>query len=201
MEAAAKLWATAEFDAVSVDHVCREAGVAKGTFYFYFPRKEHLLVMLVFGRFLPRDRELEDLLARSGTTAEIASDLLAAVAQRVRKLDKRLVQRAVEECFRYYRDINNLEHSDRSLRHFLLPILERGLARGEIAAGWNLSIVAMTLGWSTLQGVLLWSTDILADAELEPSLRRRAELVVAGAAQSRRSALEKPPRRSASTAS
>jgi AcrR family transcriptional regulator len=200
VEAAEALWATGDFDTVSVDDVCQKAAVAKGTFYFYFPRKEHLLVMLVFGRMFPRDSEVEALIATTKSTAEICAELLATVAQRVRKLDKRLVQRAIEESFRYYRDINNLEGGDRSLRHFILPVLERGLARGDLAAGWNLSIVAMTMGWSTLQGVLLWSTDVIADADLEESLRRRAELIVDGATVPRRAAAEKPAKRRAAGA-
>lgn len=200
IEAAEALWADRDFDSVSVDDVCRRAEVAKGTFYFYFPRKEHLLVMVVFGGMMPRQSDLEDLLASGRGTAEICAELLAVVARRIRKIDKRLVQRAVEESFRYYRDINNLEGGDRSLRHYILPALERGRARGEVAEGWNLSIVAMTMGWSTLQGILLWSTEVLADEALEPSLRRRAELIVDGARRERRPAVERPPRRRASRA-
>lgn len=198
VEAAEALWRERDFDSVSVDDVCQKAAVAKGTFYFYFPRKEHLLVMLVFGRMMPRDSELHDLMATTRSTAEICAELLAIVAGRVRRMDKRLVQRAVEESFRYYRDINNLEGGDRSLRHFILPVLERGRVRGEVADGWNLSIVAMTMGWSTLQGVLLWSTDVIADGDLEESLRRRAELIVDGAAMPRRLASERPAKRRAS---
>lgn len=198
VEAAEALWATGDFDTVSVDDICRKADVAKGTFYFYFPRKEHLLVMLVLGRMFPREADVSALTATDKSTAEICAELLGSVAQRVRKLDKRLVQRAIEESFRYYRDINNLEGGDRSLRHYVLPVLERGLTRGETDASWNLSIVAMTMGWSTLQGVLLWSTDIIADGDLEESLRRRAELIVDGAAMPRRATAEKPAKRRAS---
>ena len=195
--AAEDLWRDRDFDGVSVDDVCQRAGVAKGTFYFYFPRKEHLLVMLVFGRMFPKASELEDLLASNHTTAEICAELLALVAQRVRKLDKTLVRRSIEESMRYFRDINTLDGGERSLRWYLEPMLTRGVARGEVEPGWDLPVIAMTMGWSTLQGVLLWTTDVLADAELEPSLRRRAELIIAGAAQPRRATRALRPRASA----
>jgi len=37
------LW-TSSYGAVSVDDICREAGVKKGSFYHYFPSKQHLAV-------------------------------------------------------------------------------------------------------------------------------------------------------------
>ena len=36
------------YDAVSIDDIVREAGVARGSFYVYFLSKEDLLVYLVF---------------------------------------------------------------------------------------------------------------------------------------------------------
>ncbi len=184
--AAEALWKTRDFDSVSVDDICQTAGVAKGTFYFYFPRKEHLLVMLVFGRMFPRQAELDELLTSDQTTAGITAELLATVGRNARKLDKDLVRRAIEESMRYYRDINTLDGGERSLRWYLMPVLERGVKRREVDMSWDLPVVAMTLGWSTLQAALLWATDVIPTRGLEASLRRRAELIVAGAAQPRR---------------
>jgi AcrR family transcriptional regulator len=186
--AAETLWRDSAFDSVLVDDVCRQAGVAKGTFYFYFPRKEHLLVMLLFGRMFPKEQELTDLLASGRPTADVCAELLAIVARRTGKMDKTLVRRAIEESMRYYRDINRMDGGERSLRWYLDPILTRGVRRGEVDAGWDLPVVAMTIGWSTLQGILLWTTDALPDPDLETSLRRRAELIIAGSAQPRRTA-------------
>ena len=43
VEAAVRLWLQRGFDATAVDAIAREAGLAKGTVYLYFPSKEALL--------------------------------------------------------------------------------------------------------------------------------------------------------------
>jgi AcrR family transcriptional regulator len=43
LEAAVRLWLRQGFDATAVDAIAREAGLAKGTVYLYFPSKEALL--------------------------------------------------------------------------------------------------------------------------------------------------------------
>lgn len=43
LEAAVRLWLRAGFEATAVEAIAREAGVAKGTVYLYFPSKEALL--------------------------------------------------------------------------------------------------------------------------------------------------------------
>jgi AcrR family transcriptional regulator len=43
LEAALRLWLRHGFDATAVDAIAREAGLAKGTVYLYFPSKEALL--------------------------------------------------------------------------------------------------------------------------------------------------------------
>jgi AcrR family transcriptional regulator len=43
VEAAVRLWLRAGFDTTTMDAIAREAGLAKGTLYLYFPSKEALL--------------------------------------------------------------------------------------------------------------------------------------------------------------
>jgi AcrR family transcriptional regulator len=47
LSAAAKLFATREFDVISVDDIASRAGLAKGTVYLYFGTKEALFLALV----------------------------------------------------------------------------------------------------------------------------------------------------------
>ncbi|HVP28027.1 MAG TPA: TetR/AcrR family transcriptional regulator [Myxococcota bacterium] len=47
LDAALRLWMRQGFHATPVDAVAREAGVAKGTIYLYFPTKEAMLAALV----------------------------------------------------------------------------------------------------------------------------------------------------------
>jgi AcrR family transcriptional regulator len=186
MSAAERLWAATEFDSVSVEQVCIEAGISKGLFYFYFPKKEHLLVMLLFARIRPRGDEMRALLESQATTLELCQSVAALIEKRVKKMKKHLVRRAIEESFQQYAEIGKLEGGNRSLRWYFGPIFERGLARGDVHESWDLEILITMLGWAVLQGILFWSRKLLADSELADDLKMRAELVVnGGATQSR----------------
>ena len=46
MEAAVRLFAEEGFDATSMQDIAREAGVAKGTMYLYFPSKDELIAQV-----------------------------------------------------------------------------------------------------------------------------------------------------------
>jgi AcrR family transcriptional regulator len=183
--AADELWRARDFDAVPVEEVCLRAGVAKGSFYFYFPRKEHLLVQLVFGRFLPREAVLQGWLAGGLSTGEICAAFVSGLGAQARRLPPRLVLRAVEESFAHYREIEKLEGGDRSLRYYLAPIFARGVARGEVRPEWDIPVLAGTLGWGVLQELFLWGEGKTADRDLIPNLRQRAQLLVAAGAAAR----------------
>lgn len=47
LDVALRLCASVGYESLSVDQVTREAGVAKGTFYYYFPTKTDMLIALV----------------------------------------------------------------------------------------------------------------------------------------------------------
>ena len=181
MNIAEDLWRRHGFDEVSVEQVCAKAGVAKGTFYFYFPRKEHLLVMLVRARMAPPESELRALLDSDLGTVEVCAEMASAIARRARKLDKRLVKRGVEEAFRHYRDIGKLHESDRALRWYFDPVFERGRARGDVHPGWDMETLAGTAGWTMLQGVMMWAVGVTSDRDLAANLRERAELLAVSA--------------------
>lgn len=188
VEAAERLWKDQPFDDVPVTQICEAAGVAKGSFYFHFPRKEHLLVMLMFERFLPREKELGGYLDSDVSTADVFAALVTGIASRVRKLDKTLVLRAVEESFQHYREIGKLPGGDRSLSWYFRSVFIRGRHRGEVDRGWDPDTLASALGWVVLQALMLWGGGSVADKELTANLIQRAELVSSGAAARRRPA-------------
>jgi AcrR family transcriptional regulator len=193
--AAEELWSSANFDDVSVEAVCQKAGVAKGTFYFYFPRKEHLLVMLVFGRMLPRESDLQRWLESGQTTAALCAELVAGIAERVRRMRPHLVLRAVEESFSRRGEIGKLTGGGRSIRTYAEPIFARGVARGEVNGAWHSDILAGSLGWSILQELYLWGAGRTPDPTLEANLRQRAELIANGAGTARVTKSASAPKR------
>ena len=185
MAAADQLWRLHDLDAVSVLDVCEAAGVAKGSFYNYFPSKDHLLVMLVFSRMTPTAVEINEIWASDRTTLEQCLDFAAIVYVKVRQLEKPLVRRGVDASFQHYRDIEALYGGQRGLSWHLRPIFLRGQTRGEVDADWDPDILAATLSWATLQAIANWSIGGQSDEQFEARLLERVELVVAGAGAKR----------------
>ena len=183
--AAEKLWRKASFDKVPVDDICRAANVAKGTFYFYFPRKEHLLVMLVFGHFMPHKDEVTSFLQSRISTLEVLFHLCSAMARRVQKLPRVLVLRAVEESFQIHRDIARIEGGNLFLRTYFKMVFTRARERGEICTDWDIDILAGMMGWNVLQEIFMWADGQTQRKNLEPNLLQRAELTLGGAASTR----------------
>src|SRR5580698_3509052 len=68
MDAALELCETEDCDGVSVDDICANAGLAKGTFYSYFRKKEVLINALTFSRLVPERRRMKELLERDCAT-------------------------------------------------------------------------------------------------------------------------------------
>jgi AcrR family transcriptional regulator len=67
LKAAGRIWAISTFDEFTMVAVSREAGLAKGTLYLYFPTKEALLLALLDAALEQRFGEIErDLSALSG---------------------------------------------------------------------------------------------------------------------------------------
>jgi len=182
MLAAEALWSKNDFDTVPVEEICVLAGVAKGTFYVHFPRKEYLLVMIVYSHILPREADLLDFMASDQTAFDICDRIARSIAPRVLPLDKRLVRRGIEESFGIAtRDIDKIRGGDRNLARFFHPIVRRGQDRGELAPGWNADMLAFMLAWGIRQGILAWSVGFFADASFERELRMRVEIVLNGA--------------------
>lgn len=70
VEAALRCFLTSGLDAVTIDDVTREAGVAKGSFYRYFENKEDLIDTL----FRPTAEAVESAMTRASESLETATD-------------------------------------------------------------------------------------------------------------------------------
>ncbi len=68
MNAAVKKFATAGYEASSVDDICNEAGISKGAFYHHFPSKQSLFLALMNSWLTLIDQGMEGF--RRGTVPE-----------------------------------------------------------------------------------------------------------------------------------
>jgi AcrR family transcriptional regulator len=162
--AALQLFARKGYTETTVEDITNAADVGKGTFFNYFPSKEHILV--AFGQMqfakvqaaadaapttkLPIRKFLRNLaleaLAEPTRTPEVVRAVLQA----------NLSSEPVRETMR---DI----HSRASI--LLASIIKVGQERGEIRSDLDAMVIAQTIRQSLLGAMLIWS--LYADGSLE----------------------------------
>jgi len=74
--------------AADVSVIAREAGVARGTFYFHFPTKEHILAELERHEEARLAAQLERFLARPHHLADALTEIVRLMAQMERRVGK-----------------------------------------------------------------------------------------------------------------
>jgi AcrR family transcriptional regulator len=142
-QAAISLLGNYGYDGLSVDRLCPEAGISKGSFFQYFPSKSHLLefVILVF----------DDVLAH--WVADIRSKETTVLARdRLRYLYEALVvnARLFEPEQKFYLFVTNaLNHAgvvvegidlERHIRNYVRDIVKRGEQTGEIRRDFEIDL-------------------------------------------------------------
>jgi AcrR family transcriptional regulator len=132
LAAAFEVFAAHGFEAARIDDVARQAGIAKGTIYLYFPDKERLFRAMV--RSLVQKR-FDVVAARfEGTAEQLLRELLSRMYSQVVKNEKvrSIVRLLIAESGRfpqlteiYHREI--IAPGMKAVRHVLM----RGIASGE----------------------------------------------------------------------
>lgn len=180
---AERLWLAQGFDETPVMAICEDAGVAKGTFYFYFPRKEDLLVELGLANLDPLAASLDEWLSAGLTAKELLDRTVDGLADRHLRLPPHLLRRIVETTLASIDRFPLLAEDHTTFTAMFRSIFERAVEAGELPAETHVEDLAATLSWSSLQAILSSSLDTL-DADLRTVLARRSDLVWAGAASS-----------------
>ncbi len=142
---AIRLFGEYGYDGLSVDQLCREAGISKGSFFQYFPSKSHLLefAVLIFDNYLAQ------------WVAEIKTKEPSALArERLLYLYQALVTNSKlhrsEEKF-YHFITNAMHHSaiaiegidlERCFHDYVAEIIERGERTGEIRGDFDVALTA-----------------------------------------------------------
>lgn len=178
MKAAERLWRSRGFDETSVSEVCDAAGVSKGTFYFYFARKEDLLVELALGgaQRVESDRRA---LADDIETEHAMHEILAGIAARNERASRPLLARTIQELLSMAVRWRAVRGDRPDYRHTFAAVLERGQKRGEIRPDLDPNELGQMLSIVCLQAMLQWA--MLGDEPLADLLWRRVSVILAGA--------------------
>ena len=183
LDAASSLWRERGYDAVAVSEICARAGVSKGTFFYHFPAKEHLLVDLVAADSTEAVAgAIEAELAAGAALLDVLATAIAVLAEAQRYAPRDLVSRATMEVLRSSRSPRpHTENGQAELRDVYARVYARAIARGELPATFHPAELGAITNWTLLQGTLFWALGVAGCLSLEETLWRRVQLVVHGA--------------------
>ena len=175
--------AIAEFQRVGfadaqIDDIVRAAGVARGTFYFHFPTKEHVLFELQRRGQESIVERLATLRRRPLAVKSFLQQLIDAVIAESMSGGQASLQREIFALFA--RQPMALERQEypllEAVMQFFREAQERGEVRGDLMPS-ELTMIFLT----SMFGALLSQPDPLGP-ELRPSLKRMVDVFVRGVA-------------------
>lgn len=158
-EVSGRLFKEKGFENTTVDEIAKEAGIAKGTFFNYFPTKEALL--LYFGE--QRDELIYNLIEnemkRSIPAKEKITNLLVRLAESYEK-DRELTKLLIFEYRRYvgYSGLRPGEDNSRSSRiiKILQDLLEEGMKNSEVKGHIEAKKAAEVLTAMYVHSLMMW---------------------------------------------
>lgn len=174
-EVSGRLFKEKGFEKVTVDEITREAGIAKGTFFNYFPTKAALL--REFGK--QKEEMVYNMvraeLKNSTSTKEKIKNTLVFVARSNEK-DKELTKLFVFEYLRHY---GYEERNSRSLNTILQELLENGVKKGEVRSSIDIKRAAENITGIYFSSLMewLWSN---SDYSFSDDISKKIDIVFDG---------------------
>ena len=156
-EVSGRLFKEKGFENTTVDEIAKEAGIAKGTFFNYFPTKETLL--LYFGE--QRDELIYNLIEnetkRSIPAKEKITNLLVRLAESYEK-DRELTKLLIFEYRRYigYSGLKPANSRSRRIIKILQDLLEEGMKNSEVKSHIEAKKAAEVLTAIYVHSLMMW---------------------------------------------
>lgn len=173
-EAAGALFIDKGFDRTTVDEIAAAAGVAKGTFYLHFPRKEDLALEYAENR-LRLAAELLPKLLLLPTVRESLHEMVRVVLKgKGDRWHPEIVKHAVLELAASY---DRLQAQD--LRRLLLPVIELGISRDQVRTDIPAATLAGFAADTIYGGLRNWGMG-LVDGELDEIIDHSVTLAYDG---------------------
>ena len=167
---------------MAVSEICARAGVSKGTFFYHFPAKEHLLVDLVAAGGTEAVAEAVDArLAAGAPLLDVLATAVAVLAVAQRYAPRDLLSRATIEVLRGSHRTHPLNNGQPELRDVYARVYTEAIARAELPATFDATELGAITNWTLLQGTIFWALGVVGRLSLEETLWRRVQHVVHGA--------------------
>jgi len=144
-QVALKLFMEKGYDQTSVDEIVRQADVAKGTFFYHFPKKEAILAHLGQKR-IDRIKEMfREEAVREGSAYERITAIFRLLGQ-LNEAEPEETKLIVVEGFRHLNEIDQYQREIvAEFVGYIVEILLNGQEQGEIAADINPDQAARTI--------------------------------------------------------
>lgn len=194
VKAALELWNERGFETgieiTTAEEIAARAGVAKGTFYFHFARKEQVLLEMgwLAARVLYEDALKA--LASGRSLDLVLEQLMTTLGGRIEKGPRAAVRRSIQEFYRVPdADLqNDQEHF--SFERAFSVVFTHAQESGELPRDVPPKDLAAMLTALVMNGIRAWTLD--EDVDLPAVLRQRTEVLLAGA---RNLVVDQPRRR------
>lgn len=179
VRAALDLWSKRGFETgveeTTVEEIAKAAGVTKGTFYFHFARKEHILLEMGWATAQVVYDEATRALAAGLPPAATLDALMASLARRVEAAPKPAVARAVAE-FQRVPGPKPLDEEHFGFVRAFTAVFADAQARGLLDDREPADELGAMLQALTTDAIMRWAT---SDQEgLRERLQRRAALLL-----------------------
>lgn len=158
-EVSGRLFKEKGFENTTVDEITKEAGIAKGTFFNYFPTKESLLSYfgeikeeLIYGL-------IENETMKNISTKEKIKNILICLAESCEK-DKELTKLLIFEHTRHMEHScvgqDGSKNSLHRLTKFVYGLLEEGVRDGDVKNSIDISVAADIITGIHLYSLIVW---------------------------------------------
>ncbi|WP_292469758.1 TetR/AcrR family transcriptional regulator [Methanolobus sp.] len=161
-EVSGKLFKDKGFENTTVDEITKEAGIAKGTFFNYFPTKESLLCYFKEHKEAFIFSIMENQMSLNAPVKEKIKNFLVLVAEYYEK-DKELLKLLFFEHKRLIMS-SDQQSTEKKQRHqrqerfinMLSVFLREGVDKGEIKKGIDLKIASESLNAIYFHSLIIW---------------------------------------------
>jgi AcrR family transcriptional regulator len=183
VKAAMDLWNERGFetgiDNTTAEEIAARAGVAKGTFYFHFARKEQVLLEMGWITARAVYEDALKALANGRSLDLVLDQLMTKLARRIEKSPRAAVRRTLQEFHRVPESelLHDQEHF--GLQRAFSVVFTHGQNSGELPSGVSPTDLAAMLTALVMDGIRDWAID--DGVELAAALRQRTALLLAGA--------------------
>ncbi len=157
IEAADRLWREKGFDSTAVSEVCEAAGVSKGTFFYYFPRKEDLLIDLALATAERVWEQWEQLAEKDLSTRETLKILVNSIARRAQRTPRLLLARTIVELLGLAGQWQSVRGERPDFHKIFAATFTKGKRNGDVSRAHDVDELASILTLTLLQGMLFWA--------------------------------------------